>query len=309
VKSSLTYFAKKEEAPLFGETGKVRRGGRAIKFWTVGSWMNSHRVNERRNEEVVSRVRFALIPPLIALIVLLVIWEGAIRMFGIKSYFLPSPWEVLLAAWRIRGELAGAVWLTGRAAISGFFLSLVIGSVIAMIFAQSGHIRLGCFPYAVLLQTVPIVAIAPLVINWQGAGLQSVILISFVVSLFPIIANVTAGLMSVDRQLVELFRMGGANWWQEAIKLRVPHAVADLVTGARTSAGLAVIGAIVGEFFTGNSTSQHGLGFLIPQRIHWLKTDEAFAAVAMATLLGVVMFGAVGWLRSTVLARWCDARG
>lgn len=248
-------------------------------------------------------------PPLIALVVLVVVWASVVRIFDVKSYFLPAPGEVLAAAWRIRSELFGAVCLTGCAAISGFVLSLSIGCVIAMIFSQSAYVRLGCFPYAVLLQTVPIVAIAPLVINWNGAGLQSVILISFVVSLFPIIANVTAGLTSVDSQLIELFRLGEATWWQEATKLRIPHAVADLVTGARTSAGLAVIGAIVGEFFTGNTTSQHGLGFLIPQRIHWLKTDEAFAAVAMATMLGVGMFGSVGLLRSTVLARWCDARG
>lgn len=249
-----------------------------------------------------------VLPALVAFMIFLLIWQAIVRVFEIKSYFLPSPIEVASAGWRIRNELAGAVWLTSRAAIGGFTLSVIFGCLVSLLFAQFRVVRLGCFPYAVLLQTVPIVAIAPLVINWNGAGLGSVIVISFVVSVFPIIANVTAGLTSVDPRLVELFRMCGASRWQEAFKLRVPHAVADLVTGARTSAGLAVIGAIVGEFFAGNATDQHGLGFLVPQRIHWLKTDEAFAAVAAATALGVAMFSAVGWLKATVLERWCDAQ-
>ena len=246
--------------------------------------------------------------PLLAFIFLVALWWFGVKLFTIKSYFLPTPWEVLRAAVRIRDELALSVWLTARAAIAGFLLSVGMGTVTAVVFSQSRWIRLGCFPYAVLLQTIPIVAIAPLVINWQGAGLSSVILISFIVSVFPIIANVTSGLTSVDPSHLELFQLSRARHWQIILKLRVPHAMPDLVTGARTSAGLAVIGAIVGEFFAGNSTREHGLGFLIPQRINWLKTDEAFAAVAMATLLGVVMFSAVSLLRMTLLARWCDAR-
>ena len=249
-----------------------------------------------------------LLPPIVALVVLLLVWHSAVVLLDIKSYFLPSPTEVLSSAYRIRSELASAVWLTARAALCGFFLSIVFGSLVAILFAQLTWVRLGCFPYAVLLQTVPIVAIAPLMINWQGPGFASVTSIAFIVSAFPIIANVTAGLTSVNRGLLELFRLHRASRLQTAIKLQIPHAIPDLVTGARTSAGLAVIGAIVGEFFAGNTTRQHGLGFMIPQRIHWIKTDEAYAAVVAATLLGVAMFSLVSLLRGTLLARWCRAR-
>ena len=120
---------------------------------------------------------------------------------------------------RLRAELVVGVWLTGRAAISGFALSLVFGTIIAVGFSQSRWIRLGCFPYAVILQTIPIVAIAPLITYWNGAGFASVMLISFIVSVFPIIANVTAGLTSVDPRLLELFRLNGASRWQEIVKL------------------------------------------------------------------------------------------
>jgi len=249
-----------------------------------------------------------VIPPAVALLVVVVAWQSAVSALGIKSYFLPSPGEVFQAAVRIRSELAIAIWITARAAFCGFCLSIVIGSLVALIFAQLPWVRHGCFPYAVLLQTVPIVAIAPLIINWQGPGFGSVVWIAFIVSAFPIIANVTAGLTSLDRGLRELFRLHRASRLQTALKLQIPHAIPDLVTGARTSAGLAVIGAIVGEFFTGNTTRQHGLGFMIPQRINWIKTDEAFAAVVSATLLGVAMFSLVSLIRRTLLARWCRAR-
>lgn len=247
---------------------------------------------------------FLALPMCIALFVLLSGW-AAIKHFGrIEDYFVPYPWDMIAAAWRVRDELWQATWLTARAAVCGFALSTVIGSLIAIAFAQLRLLRLGCFPYAVILQTVPIVAIAPLITYTRGPGFQSVVLIAFIVSLFPIIANVTAGLTSVPQSLHELFRLHHASRWQVITKLQLPHAIPDLLTGMRTSAGLAVIGAIVGEFFAGNSSRGHGLGFMVPQRMDRLKADEAFAAVAMATLLGIAMFSAVSLLRSTLLKRW-----
>jgi NitT/TauT family transport system permease protein len=115
---------------------------------------------------------------------------------------------------------------------------------------------------------------------------------------------VTEGILSIDPSLRELFELNHAGWWRTLWKLEIPHAIPSLLTGARTSAGLSVIGAIVGEFFAGNSTRSHGLGFLIPQRITWLKNDEAFAAVFAATLLGVAMFTLVGVIRHGLLRRY-----
>jgi NitT/TauT family transport system permease protein len=146
--------------------------------------------------------------------------------------------------------------------------------------------------------------VAPLIISWLGPGLGSIVLIAFIVGVFPVIANVTEGILSIDPALRELFALNRASRWQTLWKLEVPHAVPHLLTGARTSAGLSVIGAIVGEFFAGNTTRAHGLGFLIPQRITWLKNDEAFAAVFAATCLGVAMFTLVGVIRHGLLRRF-----
>ncbi len=248
-----------------------------------------------------------ILPVCITFTVLLVIWTLIVR-FANVHIFLPYPWEVGTAAIRLRFELLEALWLTARAAISGFTLSLIFGTLVAICFSQSRPLRLGCFPYAVILQTIPIVAIAPLITYWNGPGYTSVTLISFMVSVFPIIANVTAGLTSVDPGLVDLFRLNGASRWQQTTHLRIPHAIPDLLTGARTSAGLSVIGAIVGEFFAGSGTEGHGLGYQIPAQVNNFDVDEAFAFIAMAVLLGVTMFASVSLVRMTVLARWCDAR-
>ncbi|MEZ6092561.1 MAG: ABC transporter permease [Pirellulaceae bacterium] len=246
-------------------------------------------------------------PMLVALFVLLAAWSAAKYFGGIRDYFVPYPWKVIETAIRIRGELAEATWLTARAAVCGFAMSTVIGAVIAILFSQFRLLRLGCFPYAVILQTVPIVAIAPLITYTRGPGFGSVVLIAFIVSLFPIISNFTAGLSRVPAGLLELFQLNNASRWQTICKLQIPHAIPDLVTGMRTSAGLAVIGAIVGEFFAGNSSQGHGLGFMVPQRMDRLRADEAFAAVGMATLLGIAMFMSVSWMGGTLLSRWTQA--
>ncbi|QDS87062.1 Putative aliphatic sulfonates transport permease protein SsuC [Rosistilla ulvae] len=252
----------------------------------------------------VERFTDSLWPMLVALVLLIAGWSAAKYLYAVEDYFVPYPWTVVTAAVRIAPELAAATWLTARAAVCGFVLSTLAGSVIAIVFAQFRLLRLGCFPYAVILQTVPIVAIAPLITYTRGPGFESVVLIAFIVSLFPIIANTTAGLTSVPRGLQELFRLNHATRWQQIWKLQIPYAVPNLITGMRTSAGLAVIGAIVGEFFAGNSSRGHGLGFMVPQKMDRLRADEAFAAVAMATLLGIAMFAAVSLLRSTLLRRW-----
>jgi NitT/TauT family transport system permease protein len=246
----------------------------------------------------------AVFPPLAALLALAVVWQVLVMGFGIERYVLPSPTAIASAAFRKRTELWQATLLTGRSALCGFLLCLAIGSLIGILFAHGRIVRQAFFPYAIFLQTVPIVAVAPLIISWLGPGLGSIVLIAFIVGVFPVIANVTEGILSIDPSLRELFLLNRAGWWQTLLKLEIPHAIPSLLTGARTSAGLSVIGAIVGEFFAGNSTRSHGLGFLIPQRITWLKNDEAFAAVFAATFLGVAMFALVGAVRQGLLRRY-----
>lgn len=257
----------------------------------------------RRGTPVLLR---AVLPPLVSLLLLALAWQFLVQWSATKAYLLPTPLAVLAAGWSRRVELLHAAWLTGRCAVCGFALSVLIGSLLGLLFAHSALVRRGIYPYAVFLQTVPIVAIAPLIINWLGAGFASVVLVAVIVGVFPVIANVTEGVLSIEPALRELFRLNGASRWQTILKLEVPYAIPNLLTGARTASGLSVIGAIVGEFFAGNSTRAHGLGFLIPQRIQWLRTDEAFAAVFTATFLGILMFAAVSAARQWLLWRWCQ---
>ena len=162
-------------------------------------------------------------------------------------------------------------------------------------------------PSAVFRQTVPIVAIAPLIVLWIGHGLAGVVAVSFIISLFPIIANTTAGLTSVEPELLELFALNEASRWQVLLKLRIPHAVPNMLTGARISCGLSVIGAIVGEFFAGYGTEDFGLGYLIILTNAQTKTPFLFATVLFSTGLGLAFFGAVSGLSRLVLRRWAGS--
>lgn len=245
-----------------------------------------------------------VIPPLLLFLVVIAIWEFVIRQFHVPKIILPSPSAVADAAWRFGPELRTGLAFTGAAAITGFLVSLIGGTLIAIAFSQSSLIRSSCFPYAIFLQTVPIMAIAPLIVIWFGTGFHSVVLVAFIISLFPIITNVTAGLLDVDPDLVDLFRLNNATRWQTLWKLRLPNCVPSLCTGAKTSSGLAVVGSIVGEFFAGYSQKWFGLGYLIPAWKDSFRQDRLFAAILASTLLGLAIFATVNVISAVVLSRW-----
>ncbi len=249
-------------------------------------------------------VLLRVVPPLMAAILLLILWALAVEIWHIKDYLLPKPSSVMLQLWSDRSRLLYGFWLTGKAALAGLVLSLLIGTVISTVFAQSSILRYAFYPYAIFLQTVPIVAIAPLLVMWLGFGSRGVIAVAFVLSLFPIIANLTAGLTSVPPRLQELFTLYRASRWQRLIKLQFPHAVPNLMTGLKTSSGLSVIGAIVGEFFVGYGDKGFGLGYLIRSAAESYQTASLFAAVILSTLLGILVFASVSLVSEWVLRRW-----
>ena len=255
----------------------------------------------------VREIAPVVLPPIALLLFVVMAWHLVVRFGHIESYLLPSPLAVAGVAWTKRTELCGALALTAAGALCGFVASLIVGTLIAIAFSFSRLIKASCYPYAVFLQTIPIVAIAPLIVVWCGYGFQSVALIAFIISLFPIITNATTGLTNVDRDLVDLFELHNASRWQVLFKLKLPSAVPYLVTGARISSGMAVIGAIVGEFFAGYGATRYGLGFVIMQATIQLKTNELFAAVIASTALGMAVFTVVNILGATVLSRWYHA--
>jgi NitT/TauT family transport system permease protein len=245
-----------------------------------------------------------LVFPTLFTLFVFALWESLVRGLEIKSSILPGPLEVFQSGVANFSKLANAFRLTGLEALLGLLASTVLGISIGAIFSQSRWVRLSCYPYAIFLQTVPIVAIAPLIVTWFGYGFQSVVLISGIISLFPIITSTTTGLMHVEQDLVDLFRLYKASRWQILSKLRFPAAVGSILTGLRTSSGLAVVGAIVGEYFTGYDPKNFGLGYYIFTTYSQLKTPLLFATVFTSTLLGLAFFLGINLLSSTVLRHW-----
>jgi NitT/TauT family transport system permease protein len=259
-----------------------------------------------RSKKITLWLAETVLPPLALFAVVLAIWHACVVGFRLKPYLLPSPVAVGQALVNDRLLLGRAVTYTGSAALCGFFASLLIGTLIAFVFAQSRIIRSSGYPYFIFLQTVPIVAIAPLIVRWCGNGFQSVVLVAFILSLFPILSNGTQGLLEIDPNLLDLFRLNNASRWQMLTKLRFPSAVPGILAGARTASGLAVVGAIVGEFFVGYGSKRFGLGYLINTTNDQLQIDRLFAAVLTSTLFGIAIFGFVNLVSVTILRRWYD---
>jgi NitT/TauT family transport system permease protein len=245
-----------------------------------------------------------VLPPVAIFALVVVAWQMATTLWQIPSYLVPSPARVITAAREHAGDLVSASAVTAGGALCGFGLSLITGTTLGLMFSQSRIIERSIYPYAIFLQTVPIVALAPLVVMWFGNGFGGVVAVSFILGLFPIITNATARLTSVHPQLVELFQVYNASRWQTLLKLRLPNSVPYLVTGAKTACGLSVIGAIVGEMFAGYGAKGFGLGYLISMNTGNLNTAYAFAAVIASTLLSIAIFVAVTSIGSTILARW-----
>lgn len=249
------------------------------------------------------RILSGAIPPFATFVVFVLLWDAATRLLEVPAFLVPGPLAVARAAWEGCGDLAGASLVTLAGAMAGFAASLVLGTLGAVVFAQARWIRSGLFPWAIFLQTVPVVAVAPLVVLWCGPGFASIVLVSFLLSVFPILSNGVEGLVRVEPQLLELFRLCDASRVQELLFLRLPNAVPFLVAGARVSAGLTVIGAIVGEFFAGYGVSRPGLGYLIQLSSAQMRTELLFAAVGASTLLGLFVFLLVGAVSALLLAR------
>ncbi len=240
-----------------------------------------------------------VIPPLIPFVAITLAVELIVRVGLVKSYLLPTPTAVLQAMIEGRAELAAAMLKTSASALIGFTLSAAAGIAIAVLLSSSRRIQEALYPYAVFFQTVPIIAIAPLLVIWFGYGMRTVIASAFVVSIFPVIANTLTGILSTDPALRDLFRLCGASPRVTLFKLRFPAAAPQILTGLRIASGLAVIGAIVGEFIGGE-----GLGSIVEVARTQQRVDKVFAAVALASALGLALFGVINLISFLALRRW-----
>jgi NitT/TauT family transport system permease protein len=205
----------------------------------------------------------------------------------------------MIAATKHAGPLLVALVETARSVAIGLLLSATGGIGIGVLLSSSRWIQRAFYPYAIFFQIVPIVAIAPLLVIWFGYGPRAVIAAAFIVSIFPVIANTLTGLLTVDPALQDLFRLYGASRAATLWKLSLPSALPFILTGLRIASGLAVIGAIVGEFVGGG-----GLGIVVLEAMRQQRTDLVFAAVGYASLLGLGLFGFVSGISHLALRRW-----
>ncbi|MBO1803919.1 ABC transporter permease [Leucobacter ruminantium] len=247
-------------------------------------------------------------PPVLVFILFIALWwVVSATIYADRNYLLPRPPAVIKAMVDNWSLIAEGTWITFTSAVTGFALAIVLGMLGAVIMSLSKGLERSFYPYAVLLQTVPIVAVAPVIVLWFGYNQNSVIVIAFMIAVFPILNNTMLGLASADRNQIDLFRMHRANKITEFTKLRFPGALPNIFAGLRISAGMSVIGAIVGEFIIGSGGEKGGLGVKVIFAQARLQTDLLFAEVIAATLLGFVFFMVVSWIGNLSLRSWHES--
>jgi len=247
-----------------------------------------------------------LAPTLIGLLALGA-WEGLVRWQDIPPYILPGPIVIARTVVSDWGTLFPSLLVTLAITGAAFLASAVLGLILAVLFTQSAWIERAFFPYAVILQVTPLVAIAPLIILWVKWIPLALLICAWLVAFFPVLSNTVLGLTSTDRHLVDLFRLYGATRWQGLRYLRLPAALPYFLGGLRISGGLALIGAVVAEFVAGTGGAQSGLAFRILEAGYQLQIPRMFAAVFLISAAGVLIFALLTGLSRLALRRWHES--
>jgi NitT/TauT family transport system permease protein len=240
--------------------------------------------------------------PLIGVAIILVAWQAYTRMLGISRIVLPSPSDIILASIERYDLLIRETWPTFLESVYGFGLAVVIGIPLAVCVANSRMLNLTLYPILVATQSVPKVAIAPIILVWFGLGIESKLAIAFLVAFFPIVVDTATGLQSTPPGLLELARSLRASPVQVFAKVQFPAALPFIFSGAKVAVTLAVIGAVIGEFVG----SVGGLGNLLLTANLQLDSALAWAALVWLSILGVLLFAAVA-LAQRLLMPWADA--
>lgn len=253
----------------------------------------------------------AVWPPLAVAAAVIVVWYVVTyAVLDDRSRFLlPPPHAIFTDAFfdpRVLSELMMSLWRTGSVTVVGLALAIVIGISWAVAMAQARWVERSLFPYAVILQCIPILALVPLIGFWFGFDFPARVIVCVMIALFPMVSNTLFGLQSVDKSQRDLFTLQKASRWTVLRKLEFPTALPAIFAGIRIAAGASVIGAIVGDFFF--RKGEPGLGALISNYQSRVQSAELFAAILTAALFGVVIFLLFGWLRTLVVGRWDPSR-
>ncbi|HEX9465396.1 MAG TPA: ABC transporter permease [Alphaproteobacteria bacterium] len=248
-----------------------------------------------------------LVPPVIVGVAVLILWQIACEVLRIPSYLFPAPTMIADALVSDAAGLLHALWMTIRVALTALVISTVLGALTAFLFVQSPIIERSFFPYAIILQVTPIVAIAPLIIILVKNTQAALVICATVIAIFPIISNTTIGLRSIDRGHQNLFAINDASRLQNLLYLRIPTALPYFFAGLKIASGLSLIGAVVAEFVAGTGGRSAGLAYEILQAGYQLEIPRMFAALFLITVTGILLFVSVAGMTHVMLASWHDS--
>jgi NitT/TauT family transport system permease protein len=235
-------------------------------------------------------------------------WEATVRIENIPAYVLPAPSAIWGAFVGDFASLMASLWTTLRITMEAFALAVVGGVALAVLFSQSRIIEAALYPYAVILQVTPIVAIAPLVLIWVGFERihLALLILAWLVAFFPILSNTTLGLRSANHDLIDLLKLYRASRWQILVRLQFPTALPYLLGAMKVSGGLALVGAVVAEFVAGSGTAT-GLAWRIVEAGNRLQIAKMFAALGLLSVLGISIFFALNLLEWALLHHWHES--
>jgi NitT/TauT family transport system permease protein len=247
-----------------------------------------------------------LLLPVIVLAAGIAVWECMVRIYGIQPYVLPGPlavFQTLVSDWLVLSQSLEVTLLT---TLEGFLAAAAGGVALALLFNQSKWLEYSLFPYAVILQVTPVIAIAPLLLIYLQQQ-TAVIVCAWIVAFFPVLSNTTLGLNSVDRNLAGLFQLYGASRLQTLRYLKLPAALPFILGGLRIAGGLSLIGAVVAEIAAGTAGAGSGLAFRIAESGYRLNIPRMFAALLLLSLAGIVIYGLLALISHLVLRRWHES--
>jgi len=245
--------------------------------------------------------------PVSLIIAVLAVWEFGVWYHGTPHYILPGPLlviETLFTDWQ---TLYPSLLVTLQITFSALAIAIIGGVGLAVLFTLSKWVELSLFPFAVIAQVTPIIAIAPLILIYVESTYAALLLCAWIVAFFPILSNTTLGLNSADHNLVNLFQLYGANRWQMLRYLRLPSAMPYFLGGLKIAGGLALIGAIVAEFAAGTAGTGSGLAYRILEASYRLNIPRMFASLILISLSGILIFFAFTLLSHLMLRKWHES--
>ena len=245
--------------------------------------------------------------PFVFGILVLALWQIAVQADHVPDYVLPSPTRIGRALVEDLPTLLPSLLVTLSITLEAFLVAAIGGLLLGMLFTLSPWIERSLFPYAVILQVTPIVAIAPLIIIWARDTHLALLICAWLVAFFPVVSNAAVGLNSTDRNLLDLFRLHGATGVQKLLLLRLPGALPYYLAGLRISGGLALIGAVVAEFVAGTGGARSGLAYRILEAGYRLEIPRMFAALVLISASGILIFAALSLLSRRLLRHWHDS--